>query len=138
MELREKAAKAIKEAMQKGGKYKIFFVITLEGGRVRPADVATMRMVLDACPDIGFNQYSVIVNKLNPKIVPMLEKKENAQKIATSIFSTLKTKSARLSFAPFREDLDYTDNAAWTVHPKVKEFIDDAPWVTVLKENVEE
>ena len=42
VQLRKAAAKAITEALKKNGIYKIFFVITLEAGRVRPVDLATI------------------------------------------------------------------------------------------------
>lgn len=61
--LRETAAKAITEALKKNGTYQIFFVTTLESGRIRPEDMATIKLVLDSAPDI--KDYSLIINKLS-------------------------------------------------------------------------
>merc|ERR1712050_711336 len=45
IELRREAAVSIKKAMSRGGKFKLFFVLTIEAGRCRPADVMTMKLV---------------------------------------------------------------------------------------------
>ena len=61
--LRQQAARAITEALKKDGRYQIFFVITLESGRIRPADMATIKLVLESASDI--THYSIIINKLS-------------------------------------------------------------------------
>ena len=61
--LREQAAEAITLALKQGGTYQIFFVITLEAGRLRPEDVTTMKLVLDSATDI--EHFSLIINKLS-------------------------------------------------------------------------
>jgi len=64
--LREAAAKAIEEALKCGkGNYKIFFVMTLQNGRVKAEDVATMKLVLNAAPSIS--NYGVIINQVPSK-----------------------------------------------------------------------
>ena len=63
IKLREKAAKAITEALKKDGRYQIFFVITLEAGRIRPEDMTTIKLVLESASDI--THYSIIINKLS-------------------------------------------------------------------------
>lgn len=50
---------------------KVFFVLTLEAGRVRPDDKTTMKLVLSAAPEIG-SDYSIIINKLPPSTVQKL------------------------------------------------------------------
>ena len=49
---RKQAAEAIAEALRKGGDFKILFFITEEEGRVEQQDVTTMKLVLDAAPNI--------------------------------------------------------------------------------------
>lgn len=65
VKLREQAAQSITEALKQGGIFKIIFVITLEAGRLRPQDVATVSTILDAAP-IN-NSYGIIVNKIPVK-----------------------------------------------------------------------
>jgi hypothetical protein len=46
--MREQAAREIESALKKDGNYSIFFMITLEAGRVKPEDVTTINTVMDA------------------------------------------------------------------------------------------
>ena len=63
VKIREKAAKEITKVLKLGGIYEIFFVFTLESGRVLPEDVATIKLVLECSPDI--KRFSLIINKLS-------------------------------------------------------------------------
>lgn len=63
VKLRQEAARAITTALRKSGTYQIFFVITLQAGRIRPEDMATIKLVLESCSDIKC--YSIIINKLS-------------------------------------------------------------------------
>ncbi|ACE05498.1 hypothetical protein Aasi_0044 [Candidatus Amoebophilus asiaticus 5a2] len=65
-ETRTKAGKAITEALKHNGNYKIVFVITLEGGRLSPEDVATIETVCEAIK-VPF-EYGLIFNKVTPGI----------------------------------------------------------------------
>lgn len=62
---RDDAARAITTALRTtSGRVKLFFVVTLEAGRVRPADVSTMTSVLTAINDEHCH-FGLIVNKLS-------------------------------------------------------------------------
>jgi len=74
--MREQAATEISKALKKNGNYRIFFVITLEAGRARPADVTTMRLVMDSLVGIPNVCYSIIINKLEEEAVEMLNTNE--------------------------------------------------------------
>jgi GTP-binding protein EngB required for normal cell division len=65
---REIAADEIGRAFQDGGRFNLFFVITLEAGRLRPADIVIMELVLEATK-VKENQYTIIVNKVSEKIL---------------------------------------------------------------------
>merc|ERR1712060_4757 len=62
-EMRQQAGEEITKILKKGGDYKVFFVVTLEAGRVKPADRATMETILDCAP---ITDYGIILNKLTP------------------------------------------------------------------------
>ncbi|KNE68640.1 hypothetical protein AMAG_12804 [Allomyces macrogynus ATCC 38327] len=65
---RTRAAALITEALQhEKGCYRLIFVVTTEAGRVRPEDLATMTIVLNAIhkKDVP---YGVIVNKLSKRL----------------------------------------------------------------------
>ena len=60
------AAKEIEKALKQDGKYRIFFIMKTDGLRVRPADLATIEIVLDAInnPNIEFN---IIINQFTKR-----------------------------------------------------------------------
>ena len=59
---RVQAAKEIEEALKKNSNYKIVFVVTLESGRIRPTDLATIETVCEAIR-VPF-EYGLIFNKV--------------------------------------------------------------------------
>ena len=61
--MRRDAAHAITAGLKKNGLYQIFFVVTLESGRLRATDLTTIKLVLEHVPDI--TSYSLIINKLS-------------------------------------------------------------------------
>ena len=67
-EMRKKAGEAISEGLRKGGSYKVIFFVTQEAGRVNQQDATTLKLVLEAAPDIGMD-YGIIVNKVSPGVL---------------------------------------------------------------------
>ena len=82
IKLRKQAAEAITTALKQGGTYQVFFVITLEAGRVRPEDMTTIKLVLESATDI--KHFSIIINKLSKKAFNGLLA-ENAEQLKTMI-----------------------------------------------------
>ena len=80
---RKKAAKEIEKALKQDGDYRIFFVLTLESGRVRPQDKATMELVLQAAPEIGQN-YGTIFNKISKRALAKVVENLKGQDTDTS------------------------------------------------------
>ena len=74
-ERRVAAGKAISQVLKEGGICKVIFVVTEEAGRVRPQDAATMRLVLDAAPEIG-NTFGIVINKCTKKKINFLLEEE--------------------------------------------------------------
>jgi len=83
---REAAGKAISGALRKGGPFKVLFFIMTESGRVVKQDVTTLRLVLDACPELG-NNYGIVINKLPPAVARGLQKKENAEVFLSKLYA---------------------------------------------------
>ena len=83
---REAAGQAISEALRKGGPFKVLFFIMTESGRVVKQDVTTLRLVLDACPELG-NNYGIVINKLPPAVATGLQKKENAEVFLSKLYA---------------------------------------------------
>ncbi|MCA9507038.1 MAG: 50S ribosome-binding GTPase, partial [Myxococcales bacterium] len=65
-QMRKRAAREIEKALKQNGTYRIFFVMTLQQGRVKPEDVTTINTVMEAIKSksVGFN---VIINQLTKK-----------------------------------------------------------------------
>ncbi|KAK1861493.1 hypothetical protein I4F81_004077 [Pyropia yezoensis] len=67
VELKERAAAAIADAIRLGGAVRLLFVLTMEAGRIRGSNLATIRIVLDAltAADVDIDhRFSVVVNKM--------------------------------------------------------------------------
>merc|ERR1740124_889836 len=71
---RKEAAQAINNALEKKGKCKIFFIVTLEGGRVRPEDTETISLVSQTV-NIR-NRYTIIINKATPLTIHEVKKED--------------------------------------------------------------
>jgi len=120
IELAELAAKAINEALEDASKnnrkVKIFFVVTAESGRIRPADHLTINKVMGCIkvPDkkTKDNTYGVIVNKCN-----WLKRKKLAEKGAIRLTAVFNQKSSNntfstnfVTFLPMVAELDLAEN----------------------------
>jgi len=134
IKLREKAAIEIKDALSSGGLFKIFFVITLEEGRIRPDDKTTMKLVLDSAPQIG-SRYSIIINKLQEEILEILA--DDGEKAA---FLTLLNEELPPTSAVFFNRYETTLSGKKNVIPQLSEgffdFITSAPLIIIDPEQV--
>merc|ERR1712227_750477 len=87
-ELREKAGKAISEGLRKGGEFKVIFFVTESRGRVQAQDATTMKLVLEAAPEIG-QRYGVIVNMVGEKVLKRLQDENEKMKFLTALFVSI-------------------------------------------------
>merc|ERR1740124_1975989 len=71
---RKEAAVEINNALEKKGKCKMFFIVTLEGGRVRPEDTETISLVSKTV--YIRNRYTIIINKATPRTINELKKED--------------------------------------------------------------
>ena len=137
IKLRKAAAQAITKALKKNGKYQIFFVVTLEAGRVRAQDLTTIRLVLENATDI--TSYSLIVNKLTPRLYKELlgdEGKKLRQLVAELNFRGAQNVHPPEILLLLRKDqLDDADNAFAELEG-LKSFVENAPCVKVIPNHV--
>ena len=63
IEKRKQAAEAITKALKQDGIYKMFFIVTLEQGRLRPDDVTLLKMILESAPEL--TKYYLIINQVS-------------------------------------------------------------------------
>uniref|UniRef100_A0A7M5XC70 G domain-containing protein n=1 Tax=Clytia hemisphaerica TaxID=252671 RepID=A0A7M5XC70_9CNID len=120
---RKQAAEAITQALKRDGSYQIIFVVTLEAGRVRPADVATISLILDSAPEI--TNYGVIFNKLSKPVLRELTK-ENKLSLLTQVSArTTEGKKKPLPIPLYLEknsDLEDEKNAIASL-PGLEEYV---------------
>lgn len=73
---RARAAREISRAINAQTELKLVFVVTLESGRVRPADVATIDVILCAVESVNAravnNSFSLIINRCDPTELELL------------------------------------------------------------------
>ena len=137
IKLRKAAAQAITKALKKNGTYQIFFVVTLEAGRVRAQDLTAIRLVLENATDI--TSYSLIVNKLTPRLYKELlgdEGKKLRQLVAELNFRGGQNVHPPEILLLLRKDqLDDADNAFAELEG-LKSFVENAPCVKVIPNHV--
>lgn len=81
VKIREQAAREIEKVFRsKKASYKLVFVVTLEAGRVRAADVVTMKLVLGALP--AKSPHGVIINKVSPNQALKLRSRDSEEEKA--------------------------------------------------------
>ena len=135
IKMRKAAANAITEALRQNGRYQIFFVVTLSAGRLRPEDLATMWIVLLNAPEV--TQFSIIINKLSQEEYGGLQNNNEKSRLLAPLelmCGRHKYTVLLLLHNPMLEDAD--DKIV--DHPKLVEFLRDAPWVDVNSSNVSE
>ena len=114
-EMKEQAGKAISQVLKEGGRSRVVFVATEEAGRVRPQDATTMRLVLDAAPEIGKN-FGIIINKCTKRKLKFFFEDEprdcpnvkNVEVFVTHIFNGLDDKfhHGNIIFLDRKEELE--------------------------------
>jgi len=84
-DLRKQAADAIRDALRKGGPYILLFFVSQEAGRVVKQDQTTMKLVLEAAPEIK-NRYGIVINQVPHGVAKRLQNEENKNKFVTKLF----------------------------------------------------
>ena len=111
--LREAAGKAISTALRKGGNFKILFFVMTEAGRVVRQDVTTLKLVLDAVPEIR-NQYGIVINKLPKNVLKQLMLPGKAGMFLTKLFAGIpddrRCAQSNITYLSHNSDLDAEDN----------------------------
>ncbi|KAG7384878.1 hypothetical protein PHYBOEH_009262 [Phytophthora boehmeriae] len=134
--LKEQAAAAITEALRQSGRYKLFFMVRLENGRVVADDLATIETVMNSI-DMEDVPFSVIINNVKKRqYKAMMEKGEEFVKVVTMV-NAISHITPRILFVPTLPDLDEEDDALADLPPDVEAFIKyQAPSVEINPANV--
>ena len=129
-------SEAISRLLHEGGTCKIVFVVELNiaeaGGWIEGEDNATMRLILDAAPEIG-KRFGVIVNRCPEKQIKTLS---NSERFAKNIFYGMKRKQHHESIHFIKNDPDLKDNGLIKTSEieDLNEFLDDkVPYIDITK-----
>ena len=111
---RQAAGEAIRDALREGGPFKLLFFIMTEAGRVVRQDITTLKLVLDATPEVG-NNYGVIINKVPHNVAKGLENPNNAKVFLTKLFTGIdegrRCAQSNITYLLQKSELDAVDNA---------------------------
>jgi len=143
---RKAAAAAINEALEQGGTFRIVFVMTIESGRVRPDDITTINLVMQACnaqvPQIGDDQYAIFINKTSNAWLEQMDQKSR-EDWKTNNFSTAFQEKGMpttkiVHFAPFVNEMNDANNKQVPLDPQTRVFIDSLPVLHIDPAKVEQ
>lgn len=113
----------------------MIFCCKQDSGRVRPADIATIKMVLEACDEITANNFGIIVNMCSNRIMKKIAVEENRTTFSTVLQEELPRKTTFVLFLEVDPDLEDEGNAVVPVS-KLKNygaFLDQLPLVSITK-----
>jgi len=83
---RQAAGDVIRDSLREGGPFKLLFFVLTESGKVVEQDIATLKLVLDATPEVG-NNYGVIINKVPQNVAKVLENPRDKKLFLTNLLS---------------------------------------------------
>jgi GTP-binding protein EngB required for normal cell division len=127
--IQKQAAKAITTALQQGGRYKLFFMMRLQNGRVVSEDLVTLERVLGAI-DVAPTKirFSVIFNNVDKKQYNSLTQPDSdAFKSVHNVVNGRQVKTDAFCFIPAIAELDEASDAVITLPEYVRDFMDKAP-----------
>ena len=137
VKLGKEAAKEISKSLKNDGRFKLIFVVTLEAGRIRPEDVTTINLVLDAINHPV--EYGVIVNKVNRKFVQKISNSEGLFHAIFAGFNSGERKTDKFYYMSRDEELEDNDNKLSVLPQDLRDFIyNTVPESLILKEDVRE
>jgi GTPase SAR1 family protein len=135
---RYQAATEITKMLKAGtGNFKIVFVITIESGRVRPDDTATMDLVLEAITSETCikPRYGVIINKVSDKMMKRLDKKSR-ELIQSSINVGRSNPTMFIHYLGEDKALRDEENVLLYPNDDLLNFLDSLPWVSLTPDEV--
>lgn len=126
------AAKALANALQSDGDFKIIFVIKLAKGGLRSYDMQVIKRVLDYYTS-GITDYGVVVNQLSKKMVETVSISTLQEKIK---FETKSYANPHLILLPRYDEIEDQPNAVIDC-PELFEFIESLPYNKLQSKKVD-
>jgi GTP-binding protein EngB required for normal cell division len=141
--LREQAAREIERLFRTVLRMKLIFVISLESGRIRPDDLTTMQLVLDALgvEDLT-NRFAIIINKLTKPVRRALEDPWTRARLfeclnsATPSIRVIRRQTQFIELLSRRLELEDSNNVLVDPDPALVHLVARMPPVQVIEEDV--
>lgn len=115
------SAREIEKALKLNGPYRIFFVITLNAGKVRDEDIKTINKVMNAINQKG-KSFNVIVNQITTKERHLLQD-ASARKVIIDQINSGRHKTQSIIFVGRDRDLDDELTQFLTISEELNQFI---------------
>lgn len=138
---------AISEALKKGGPHKILFFTSTNAGRVIDQDITTMRLILDAAPEIG-HKFGIIVNMVPPNLMEVFKKdsdseNSNFKRFNATLFANMEERHwhGNVLFLQRNEQLEGANNVLCAVNglcgfpTNLCDFVERVPIVNLTPNN---
>ena len=132
MNIKEQAAEEIFQLLSNVVNIRLVFVITLEAGRVKPADVASIHTILNACKEAEIeNRFGIVFNKMPLSSFQRLQP-DDKRKLAACFYHE-KFSTDLVFFNPYVEDLVDEDNvfASQRIANELQAFVSSIPLMTL-------
>lgn len=126
---RRQAASEIEKAVNNKEYLCLVFVITLESGRLRNADVTTIKLILDAIANTGVStheKYSIIINKLTGSVYEKIQREFNKDSMF-KLFSNDFGAPKEVLFVRKESNAEDEDNVLLSCQGSLQEFVKNAP-----------
>ncbi|KAG3115755.1 hypothetical protein PI124_g8349 [Phytophthora idaei] len=137
-EIKQQAAAAITQALRQSGRYKLFFMVRLENGRVVSEDLATIETVMDSI-DMEDAPFSIVINNVKKRQYETMMKKGSEFFKVVTLTNSSKYTTPCITFIPTLERLDEMDNQCTELPGDAVEFFRvKAPSIVIAPERVNE
>ena len=134
--IRAKAAAAINKILRSYSSIKLCFVITLEAGRIKPADKATIEVILDALPPPLTNMFSIIINQVDQKVFAALQNPATMQRLLVGLNG--KHVTEYIHIVPLDESASNEDNRMLSNAAELRATMEKMPIVRYLATEVKD
>lgn len=140
VKLREQAGEEIYSCLSRGWDgLRLIFVLTIEGGRVRPDDSTTISLILksmDASPKVSFG---IVINKLPEEELMFLQENENVRTlVGESLLSGTERTTTHFHVIMLSKALHGKNNASMPEETTAnfKAFLKNVPFVSLKSSHV--
>jgi len=120
--------------LKEDGTYKIFFVCKEDSLRVRPADIRTMQVILEAAPSI--TSYGLIINRISPKSYKKLSNPDLYDTFLRPFNTQLPQKPSKILFMLEDPDLAEEDDVLKRLTPDVEDELHNLEGILIKQAEV--